>query len=295
MSSSYYPYISDELLSAYIDDAVSDEEKLSVESAVATDSEVAWRLQTLRHTVGLVRDLPLLPLPRSFTISAEQLAPLVVAEAVPSLSAAVPDRPARTRRTGQLAAPIAVLQTQWLRFWLNGNAFLRNAATASLILFVVLLLGDARSGAAMSLESAATTSFSQTENPAQSPESSAATALVADAASLDQAGVVANAVFVLPTVTPTPQPVYAKIGVAESKQAGAEALAPGTLAEAAGSTNVLADAMESGVDFASEPVPVTRLQLSQLAAGLLTFILLVLWWYSRPVRIQPRRPSPLHR
>ena len=68
MKSSEYGRITDELLSAYIDNAVTEQERNLVEAAVAADAEVAWRLDTLQQTVQLLHALPELALPRSFTI-----------------------------------------------------------------------------------------------------------------------------------------------------------------------------------------------------------------------------------
>ena len=73
MKRSSYPEITDELLSAYIDNAVSDAERALIEQAMREDTTVAWRLATLRETVNLLRAMPVLQTPRSFTLTAEQL------------------------------------------------------------------------------------------------------------------------------------------------------------------------------------------------------------------------------
>ena len=68
MGFSQYPIITDELLSAYIDNAVSDDERAAVEAAIANDLEIAWRVESLRSTVSLLGQLTDVPLPRSFTL-----------------------------------------------------------------------------------------------------------------------------------------------------------------------------------------------------------------------------------
>ena len=101
----------DELLSAYLDDQLSAEEETRLEAQLATDPALQAELETLRHTVALVRDLPTVPVPRNFIL--------------PHTAAARPRlRPlARPRRTW--AAPLLTTAT----------------AVASL-LFVVVLAGD---------------------------------------------------------------------------------------------------------------------------------------------------------
>ncbi len=73
MTSSRYPQITDELLSAYIDNQVTDDDKALIETAVAEDPLLAWQLESLRYTVDLLHTLPQLALPRSFILSDAQL------------------------------------------------------------------------------------------------------------------------------------------------------------------------------------------------------------------------------
>lgn len=69
MGFSQYPTITDELLSAYIDNVVNDDERAVVEAAIANDSEIAWRVESLRRTVSLLGQLTDVPLPRSFALN----------------------------------------------------------------------------------------------------------------------------------------------------------------------------------------------------------------------------------
>lgn len=73
MSLSRFPQVTHELLSAYLDGAVTDEERALVERATAQDPEVAAQLAALRATVELLHTLPAVALPRSFAIDAVML------------------------------------------------------------------------------------------------------------------------------------------------------------------------------------------------------------------------------
>ena len=127
------PHVTDELLSAYLDGAASAEERLLVEQALAADATVAWRLETLRQTVSLVRALPQVALPASFSLeailAAEGIAPAEPAGA-PAALTPPPARPAR-----------APWWQRWGDFWNSGSLGLRNAAAAAFALFHVVLVG----------------------------------------------------------------------------------------------------------------------------------------------------------
>ena len=66
-----HPPLSDrdlELLSAYLDGALSDREQETVEQRLARDAALRATLDDLRETVALLRDLPPLQAPRNFTL-----------------------------------------------------------------------------------------------------------------------------------------------------------------------------------------------------------------------------------
>ena len=132
---SQYSHVTDDLLSAYLDDAVTASERTLVETAVANDPDIAWRLMTLRYTVDLLGKLPEIPLPRSFILS-EAMA----AEAVVEPTSAQAPRPAPHPRLAVEPQP-AGFWASWRSFWQGGNLFLRNAAAASLAAFIVLAVG----------------------------------------------------------------------------------------------------------------------------------------------------------
>jgi chemotaxis protein histidine kinase CheA len=65
-----------DLLSPYLDDEISTEERALVEQAIAGSSELRWELETLRQTVSLVAALPPMPAPRPFTLSQADVRPV---------------------------------------------------------------------------------------------------------------------------------------------------------------------------------------------------------------------------
>jgi hypothetical protein len=57
-----------EALSAYLDGQLSPAKRQALESHLGTCGQCQWNLQTLRTTVQWTRDLPVVPVPRTFTI-----------------------------------------------------------------------------------------------------------------------------------------------------------------------------------------------------------------------------------
>jgi hypothetical protein len=101
----------DELLSAYLDGQLSVEERMRLEARLAADPALQAELETLRHTVTLVRGLPQVEVPRNFIL--------------PRAAVAQP-RPARPSRPRLAwAAP-----------------FLTAATAATSLLFVLVLAGN---------------------------------------------------------------------------------------------------------------------------------------------------------
>ena len=138
MISARYPQITDELLSAYIDQAVTEEERLLIETAVADEPTVAWRLETLQQTVQLLRALPEMVLTRSFTL--HEL-PVAAGHEETARGPATALRQPRTSAM-RLSAQWAALRETLAGLWQMGSPLLRNAAAASFALFLVLLVGD---------------------------------------------------------------------------------------------------------------------------------------------------------
>ena len=84
----------DERLSAYIDGALSPRERARLEKQLAEDPALRARLEALRRTVALVRELPPVPAPRNFLLS-----PGMVAQPARPLSPARRLAPALTFAT----------------------------------------------------------------------------------------------------------------------------------------------------------------------------------------------------
>ena len=146
MTVSRQPQITEELLSAYLDEQVTAEERALVEAAIATDPAIAWQVDSLRQTVQMLQALPPLTLPRTFTLeallaearAAEATAPLQPEVVIPTNR--TPQRTVgRTPVTEEPATP----WWQWfLQLWQGGNLQLRNAAAVAFTLFFVLVAGD---------------------------------------------------------------------------------------------------------------------------------------------------------
>lgn len=62
-----------ELLSLYLDDALSESERAALEGRLQTDAELRGELESLREAVSLLRTLPPRRAPRNFTLSASQV------------------------------------------------------------------------------------------------------------------------------------------------------------------------------------------------------------------------------
>jgi anti-sigma factor RsiW len=123
--------ISDELLSAYIDGDVTDAEKQQIEFAIANDPEIAWQVETLRQTVAILRNLPMIPAPHSFVLEEAQVADVLAAR-----------RQQRVSRGGATVGRRSVWQ-QLLAFFSSGNLALRNASAVAAALFVVVTMSRA--------------------------------------------------------------------------------------------------------------------------------------------------------
>ncbi|CAN5641993.1 hypothetical protein BH10CHL1_BH10CHL1_16580 [soil metagenome] len=139
MTSSRYPQITDELLSAYIDDAVTKEEKALIETAIIDEPAIAWRLETLRYTINLLSSLPAVALPRSFALSEMQATGHIGAQtaAQSGRSAVAAQEPA-----WRINAGLHSLIESWQNFWQLGNLFLRNATAVSLAVFLALVFSN---------------------------------------------------------------------------------------------------------------------------------------------------------
>lgn len=128
--------ISQELLSAYIDGEVNSQEQRLIEMALAADPEIVWEVESLRHTVALLGDLPAIALPQSFVLPEARVADVVATR-----------RAAHRQKTSQTASSWGGRWQSLLGFLGGGNLILRNAAGVAVVAFFVLLAGDVFIGA----------------------------------------------------------------------------------------------------------------------------------------------------
>ncbi|MEX1019652.1 MAG: hypothetical protein WDZ49_08335 [Litorilinea sp.] len=155
MKSFQYSQITDELLSAYLDDDLARHERELVEAAVAADAKIAWRLESLRQTVQLLSNLPYLAPKRSFLLDESMVGDITAARrqatarrrnqapggtvsaamSTPTGTATAIGIPPATATPDATAQPPG-WQARWRAFWQGGNPMLRNLATASLVLAI---------------------------------------------------------------------------------------------------------------------------------------------------------------
>jgi anti-sigma factor RsiW len=140
MTSSDSRPITDELLSAYLDGMVTDHERALVDAAIQTDPTIIWRLDSLRQTVTLLRALPELTLPRTFTLQLDQVREGLTSVGATGGSALHPPRVPVPPRSWK-PRPWKQWRAGWRSFWQMGNPLLRNAAAASLAALLLISSG----------------------------------------------------------------------------------------------------------------------------------------------------------
>ncbi len=136
MTLSRHPQLSEELLSAYLDNEVTAEERALIEATIATDPAVAWQVASLRQTVQLLHALPPLVLPRSFAIEAlVATTQQPAAVSIPKLKGVTPPKPTHVQKENYWWQSLAQL-------WQGGNPYLRNATAVAFTLLIVLFASD---------------------------------------------------------------------------------------------------------------------------------------------------------
>lgn len=133
MSAQFSHSIDEELIAAYVDGEVTAEERLRVESAMAASEQVAWEVESLRRTVGLLREMPRAALPRSFVLTESQVEDVLQA------------RRARNNPSPAPALEAPSTETPWQRllsFLAGGNPLYRNAALVAAVLLLVVVAAD---------------------------------------------------------------------------------------------------------------------------------------------------------
>ncbi len=126
--------VDEELVAAYIDGDVTTEERQRVEAAMATDEQVAWEVNTMRQTVELLQDLPAVPLPRSFVLTEDQVADVLLERRSRAPTPAAPTPPTQE--------PADSPWQRFLRFLNGGDLALRNAAALAAVLLVLFYVAE---------------------------------------------------------------------------------------------------------------------------------------------------------
>lgn len=134
MESTSLHSVDDQLIAAYIDGDVTAEERRRVESAMASNAQVAWEVDTLRQTVELLHELPSVPLPRSFVLSEDQVADVVAAPRGPPHEGAAP--------TARVEIPSESPWQRLLGLLMGGDPALRNAAALAAVLVVLVMVAE---------------------------------------------------------------------------------------------------------------------------------------------------------
>ena len=126
--------VDEDLVAAYVDGDVTTEERQRVETAMAASEQVAWEVNTLRQTVELLQDLPSVPLPRSFTLTEDQVADVLQERRSLARVNASPPRESA-------AEPESVWQ-RFLNFLNGGDLALRNAAALAAVLLLLVFVAE---------------------------------------------------------------------------------------------------------------------------------------------------------
>ncbi|MDE0200434.1 MAG: hypothetical protein OXK78_19670 [Caldilineaceae bacterium] len=126
--------VDEDLVAAYVDGDVTTEERQRVEAAMAASEQVAWEVNTLRRTVELLQDLPSVPLPRSFTLTEDQVADVLQERrALAKVNASPPS---------EVEAPPQSPWQRFLTFLSGGDLALRNAAALAAVLLLLVFVAE---------------------------------------------------------------------------------------------------------------------------------------------------------
>lgn len=126
--------VDEDLVAAYVDGDVTTEERQRVEAAMAASEQVAWEVNTLRQTVQLLQDMPSAPLPRSFTLTEDQVADVLQERR--SLAKVEPPPPR------QVDVSADTVWQRFLRFLNGGDLALRNAAALAAVLLLLVFVAE---------------------------------------------------------------------------------------------------------------------------------------------------------
>ncbi len=128
--------VDEDLVAAYVDGDVTTEERQRVETAMAASEQVAWEVNTLRQTVELLQDLPSVPLPRSFTLTEDQVADVLQERRSLAKVSASPPR--------EIESPPESAWQRFLSFLNGGDLALRNAAALAAVLLLLVFVAESQ-------------------------------------------------------------------------------------------------------------------------------------------------------
>lgn len=261
------PHISDDLLSAYLDGAVSEDERRLVEAALRSDAETAWRLNALQQTVLMLRALPQVKLPRAYSLTAllaaEQAAAAGMSSGatMESLPGAAHRPPAIPRRESAAARRQSARRGFWEAlgaFFGSGNMALRNSAAAAFALFVVLLVGSQALVGTARIDSEAAPREMSTA--AEMPLATAPTSVAVAAAGVQIESTPASVDEATPLVEAAPAQAAS---VADSARTASEESAAQPAAQEAAPTAMVADS-----PGAMEEAPMAETSSAAMAAAM---------------------------
>ena len=261
------PHISDDLLSAYLDGAVSEDERRLVEAALRSDAETAWRLNALQQTVLMLRALPQVKLPRAYSLTAllaaEQAAAAGMSSGatMESLPGAAHQPPAIPRRESAAARRQSARRGFWEAlgaFFGSGNMALRNSAAAAFALFVVLLVGSQALVGTARIDSEAAPREMSTA--AEMPLATAPTSVAVAAAGVQIESTPASVDEATPLVEAAPAQAAS---VADSARTAGEESAAQPAAQEAAPTAMVADS-----PGAMEEAPMAETSSAAMAAAM---------------------------
>lgn len=225
MTLSRHPQINEELLSAYLDNEVTEEERTLIEAAIAADPAVAWHVNSLRETVQLLQALPPLALPRTFAI--ESILTDGQAKTGDTATQSLPDAMRRHPPIVQRYKKQENDWWQWLQqLWQGGNLYLRNATAVAFAFLLVLFASDQFVAPYQPLAQQAWSTGQRVTTAPEVTNNRAITAIAVTAADVGNA--IATQPAATPGITSNSVPTAAAIATTENstRQEANEGLAP---------------------------------------------------------------------
>jgi hypothetical protein len=278
------------LLSAYIDDELTDDERATLEQRLSAEPTLRDELESLRTTATLLHDLPPVTPPRSFTLDPEQAQPRHSFLASPIFTGSM-----GLLRFGGVAAALvlAVVVTTLVYMGQSGGTTTELAEAPPVPESDEPMSGAAPEAGMMRQGTAAPPAVADAPAAdAPPPEEQAATLMEEEEAAADEAAPAeaddeaAAALAPTPAATPAPlatapagtAPGGALVATQEAAELAEEAETPVVEQESAASTTQ--DLEDEAAEQTDEPAPASAAPLPLLVVGaLLTLALLGAGWF----------------